>query len=390
MTSSEHGTDAVWYRFEFTGTAGEYFTIWIVNLLLSVITLGIYSAWAKVRTLAYFYGHTTINGSGFSFTADPVKILKGRIVAVCLFGVYWVTTKFYPEHVLWAVSVLLLLFPFLLVTALSFRLRNTAFRNIRFHFNPDFAGAYRIFIVPVLIILALTWVFYSMLETSDLVHRMQQASKGQFHVTDMLISILLLSAMVFIPYFVYLRSRFMVEHASYGSSTARFNAGAWDYYKYHLLAVLMFAGVGFVASFLFGLLAVFARVASHNAHGPAHPELLGIGMVVLIYGVGFFILGYLNARLTNLTVSAIEFGGNRLQCRMRAMAVGWIYLSNTIAIILSLGLLIPWAMVRMARYKAACTEIQEQDFNSIVAVAQPDRSAIGEEIIDVFDFDIGF
>jgi uncharacterized membrane protein YjgN (DUF898 family) len=34
---------------EFTGCAGEYFRIWIVNVCLSVLTLGIYSAWAKVR-----------------------------------------------------------------------------------------------------------------------------------------------------------------------------------------------------------------------------------------------------------------------------------------------------------------------------------------------------
>lgn len=30
--------------FEFRGKAGEWFGIWIVNLLLSVLTLGIYSA----------------------------------------------------------------------------------------------------------------------------------------------------------------------------------------------------------------------------------------------------------------------------------------------------------------------------------------------------------
>src|SRR5436305_11873488 len=39
----------------FTGSGSEYFRIWIVNALLSIITLGIYSAWAKVRTLQYFY-----------------------------------------------------------------------------------------------------------------------------------------------------------------------------------------------------------------------------------------------------------------------------------------------------------------------------------------------
>jgi uncharacterized membrane protein YjgN (DUF898 family) len=34
--------------FEFTGKAGEYFGIWIVNVSLTLLTLSIYSAWAKV------------------------------------------------------------------------------------------------------------------------------------------------------------------------------------------------------------------------------------------------------------------------------------------------------------------------------------------------------
>ncbi len=41
-------------RFEFTGDGREYFRIWIVNVSLTVITLGIYSAWAKVRRMRYF------------------------------------------------------------------------------------------------------------------------------------------------------------------------------------------------------------------------------------------------------------------------------------------------------------------------------------------------
>jgi hypothetical protein len=36
-------------RLRFTGTAGEYFRIWIVNLFLTVLTLGIYSAWTLLR-----------------------------------------------------------------------------------------------------------------------------------------------------------------------------------------------------------------------------------------------------------------------------------------------------------------------------------------------------
>jgi uncharacterized membrane protein YjgN (DUF898 family) len=72
--------------FQFTGSAGEYFRIWIVNLLLSIATLGIYSAWAKVRRLRYFYGHTAVDGSTFGYHASPIAILKGRIIAYSVVG----------------------------------------------------------------------------------------------------------------------------------------------------------------------------------------------------------------------------------------------------------------------------------------------------------------
>ena len=53
------------HTFSFTGTGKEYFKIWIVNILLSIVTLGIYSAWAKVRTEKYLHGNTFLNGSSF-------------------------------------------------------------------------------------------------------------------------------------------------------------------------------------------------------------------------------------------------------------------------------------------------------------------------------------
>src|SRR3954469_3451477 len=66
--------------FEFRGNGGEYFRIWIVNLLLTIVTFGIYSAWAKVRRLRYFYGNTYLDGHPFEFHGRPLAILKGRVI----------------------------------------------------------------------------------------------------------------------------------------------------------------------------------------------------------------------------------------------------------------------------------------------------------------------
>ena len=74
--------------FEFRATGSEYFRIWIVNLLLTIVTLGIYSAWAKVRRLRYFYGSTALEGTSFDYHADPKAILKGRLIAVLAYVVF--------------------------------------------------------------------------------------------------------------------------------------------------------------------------------------------------------------------------------------------------------------------------------------------------------------
>lgn len=55
----------------FTGSGGEYFHIWIVNLLLTILTLGVYSAWAKVRRLQYFCRNTRLAGASFDYHGNP-------------------------------------------------------------------------------------------------------------------------------------------------------------------------------------------------------------------------------------------------------------------------------------------------------------------------------
>jgi hypothetical protein len=81
-------------KFTFTGSGSEYFRIWIVNLLLTIVTLGIYSAWAKVRKMRYFYGSTRLAGSSFEYHGDPIAILKGRLIAAALFIVYTIVSGY--------------------------------------------------------------------------------------------------------------------------------------------------------------------------------------------------------------------------------------------------------------------------------------------------------
>ena len=74
------------YPLEFTGTGGEYFRVWFVNLLLSTVTLGLYTPLARRRTAQFFYGHTLVAGSPLEFTAQTRRMLVGFILFAALYA----------------------------------------------------------------------------------------------------------------------------------------------------------------------------------------------------------------------------------------------------------------------------------------------------------------
>jgi len=64
--------------FEFLGTGSEYFKIWLVNIILSILTLGIYSAWAKVRSMPIRLTQVMVAFDSVLRIADRVEALTCR------------------------------------------------------------------------------------------------------------------------------------------------------------------------------------------------------------------------------------------------------------------------------------------------------------------------
>ena len=125
--TSSHNTDntavqSITLPFRFTGNTREYFGIWIMNILFTILTLGIYSAWAKVRTNRYFYGNTLLDDAPFDYLANPIAILKGWAIAIAVFAVYSAFTHFIPASQVLFMLILFLLLPWLVVRSLAFRL----------------------------------------------------------------------------------------------------------------------------------------------------------------------------------------------------------------------------------------------------------------------------
>jgi uncharacterized membrane protein YjgN (DUF898 family) len=76
------------YPLEFIGSGSEYFRVWIVNVLMSIVTLGFYTPIARKRTAEYFYGHSDVAGSPLEFVAQTRKMFFGFLLLVVLYGAY--------------------------------------------------------------------------------------------------------------------------------------------------------------------------------------------------------------------------------------------------------------------------------------------------------------
>ena len=144
---------------EFRGNVKEFFKIWIVNIALTLLTLGIYSAWAKVRNNRYIYANTYLKGSNFEYNADPKRILLGRAIVVLFYGLFYLAGHVLgmQELALAIGALFLLLLPWLMRQAVAFKLKVTTYRNLQFHYLAQARAFYFLFIKYIAIV-ALTLI----------------------------------------------------------------------------------------------------------------------------------------------------------------------------------------------------------------------------------------
>lgn len=373
------------YPVQFSGKTLEYFGIWIVNICLTIITLGIYSAWAKVRTYRYFYGNTQVDDSAFEYLASPMTILRSRAIAVVLLGAYSYVERFYPGYAGYALLVFAVLVPAIIVMAMSFRMRNTAYRGLVFHFKQNFKQAYLVYGIPF-IAMAMLFIGISLLvPEQDLQSEgFSDADAELLAQIGLYYSIAMFVAFLLWPLWRYFQACFMVNNTSYGKSALQLAASKGEFYRIYLAAFLIFV-IAMVAVLL--LFAVFTPESIE--HGK---ELTSLGFIYLLM-IGplyIFLFTYIQTKRLNLVFDASRLDDIRFESRLSVGYMFYLYLSNTLAIVCSLGLLIPWALIRTARYRAqTLTLVSVSSLDHFVAEREADRSAIGEEMGEVFDMDIG-
>jgi uncharacterized membrane protein YjgN (DUF898 family) len=227
--------------------------------------------------------------------------------------------------------------PWLIVRSMAFNAYSTAYRNIRLRFR----GTYRQCLGLLL------WTGFILAVTLGLAY----------------------------PYFKARLMEFLFRNHSYG--TTAFEVPDLSYFRTYLRAI----GLGFVVGMAAAIGGVVVNlVLDHSARAAS----------TLIVYVGYlYVFGFVRAEIANATWSALRIGKVRFECALQASDLFWLYLTNIIAILMTLGLATPWAMVRAMRYRAGkMTVFAAGGLESFVAAESAEVGAAGQEIGEMFDFDL--
>ena len=372
-------------QFEFRGTGKEWFGIWIVNLLLSIITIGIYSAWAKVRRKKYFYNNTFVDGRNFDYHATGKQILIGRLIVIGAYIVFNLCMAMYAPLGFALLAGLLIALPWLLVRSIKFNARMSSFSNVRFDFHGKPGRAFMVYLLlPVLAYVAfgaaLGGAIYVGVELSWIALSLILGAIGLF---------VMFAAFPFIDRAI---KQFSISHHALGVSRFSMNAPLAPFFKAFAAATGWMVLIGLLASALTGFSFTRLQLIFMNAEADPGAFVGLMALMYLLFFVAFLPAGAIYQALTRNVIynQTSLHEGHAFRSNVGPAKLFWIILSNTIVVILTLGLMLPWAQVRMAKYLADHTvAVPNGSMDDFVGGVLPEGSAIGDAYTDLEAIDIG-
>ncbi|MGZ3158883.1 MAG: YjgN family protein [Burkholderiaceae bacterium] len=366
-------------RFEFTGTGAEYFRIWVVNLLLTILTVGVYSAWAKVRRVQYFYRNTRFDGAVFDYHGNPKAILKGRILALVLLIAYKISFEVSAIATVVVALILAAIMPWLLSRSFRFKLANTSYRGVHFRFQGTVVEAYRTLILfPV--VLTLTGLFAWSLFAS-------YSKSPSISMIIMLVILVLVVMGGTVPLAHHLLKRYQHDHAYFGQMPFFYYGRAVDFFKIYGAAIGLVIAGSILTGLLGHLFAPLSKALLTTQFGWLFQFLFGLLGAYVLY---LFARSYLDGRIQNLVWNNTEVGDQRFQSTASVRRLLLIHATNLLLITLTFGLFKPFAAVRVAKYRLEnLTLIANENLDEILADPETDQAgALGQEAGDFFDIDI--
>lgn len=389
-------------QLHFEGSGFEYFKIWIVNILLIIITFGVYYPWAKVRNQRYFYANTTLESRNFEYHASGKQLFLGYIIAMALLLLLSIIQNISPIGAVGTFLVLSLVIPWVIWRSLMFTMRMSSFSNVRFSFVGGLKGAYINF---MLLPAALFLCIYG---APSLALFLFITFPGSIGVGgSVLIS---LYAMTFTALALYLLALIKNKNTSYVVNGYRFGQGQFK----TVLETQQFAkmllktiGVGLLMLMSIAILMVIIVALAGgladlvNIFNGDVDTIIGLfarhmmGYVLGLFYIAFLmssfiVVAYFQAQVRQYIFDNTLLNGNvSFSSSLTTSALAWLMMSNFLLVVMTLGLATPWAKVRRAQLILNHTLVDvESGFDGFISQQQDRQSALGEQIGDAFDVDV--
>jgi uncharacterized membrane protein YjgN (DUF898 family) len=374
---------------EFSGTGSEYFRIWIVNLLLIMVTFGIYYPWAKVRKIKYFYNNTHISGHALDFHADPKKMLRGAAIVGVFFLLYSFAVDFSPVTGLVAVLAIMALAPPLFNASMRFRLANTSWRGMRFRFvAKELKEAYWC-IAPPLALFLLPGLILAFLDGGE---GAKKSTVMPMQGTTVGLYILVLA--IAVPYFFWRLKRYQHNHFAWGPLKSEYRSEVAATYKvFGLTFLLALLIAGFFFAIVYLMIFTGGKVSTATGLGGLMAFAFFLIPLFILFAIAINIAprAYFTSTMQNLIWSRT---GNRHFRFKSDLATGrfmGLQFKNYLLIMVTLGLYWPFAVVATKRMQLEAVSLKTRvslDALSDAARAR-ENDAAGDMAADIFGFDIG-
>lgn len=396
--TQRHGIAA--YRLRFSGTGGEYFRVWIVNVLLSIVTLGLYTPWARRRTARWFYDHTLIADSPLEFTAPLRKMVFSFILFALLYIAYQIAAETGQETmVLFFIVAAAVLAPYIWGSAMRFRLASTRWRGLQLHFAAGWKDVY-LASWPIFVMAAL-WIAISfgleMLAADAGAPPVRKPRGVQFPVVSApmwgLVALGVVVSLLCIIRVEFNYKSLLVLRAGIGRQRGRWKPVYSDFVRIWAATIaVLLAGIALILALGAGALYTLQSLFS-NARGPAMFVLILV--TVLAVFVGLILVSaparaYREARMFKLIWSNVGLSQiARFKCDLRHWPFVRLRLKNLLLTLLTLGFYRPFARVSEYRMKADSVTLHVKGgLDQLVGDLVKQQDGLGDALADAAGLDI--
>ena len=149
-------TPSAAHRLSFHGGGGSLLKLYIINNILSMITLGIYYFWGKTKIRQYLYSQLEFMGERFHYTGTGRELFNGwfkaSLILIVLFGAPNALSEFVnPAYGLLSIPAFLFILPFAMVNARRYRMSRSLWHGVRFAFTGKVISCMKLYFVTYLL-----------------------------------------------------------------------------------------------------------------------------------------------------------------------------------------------------------------------------------------------